>query len=79
MDTSDKVTMQPEPSPNCILLAVCLFTVLMFSALFVGCKSAPQGPDPALFPEVSKDYNDGYGNGFRKGFQEGLTYNLLAQ
>jgi hypothetical protein len=79
VDAADKMNMQPEPSPNCILLAVCLFTVLMFSALFAGCKSAPQGPDPALFPDKAKEYNDGYGAGFREGFSEGLAYTLISQ
>ena len=71
--------MQIETTINGLLLSACLFVVLVFSVLTVGCKSVPQGLDPALFPDKAKEYNDGYGNGFRKGFSEGLTYNLLAQ
>lgn len=70
---------QPDPVLNGLMLAVCLFTILLFSSLFIGCQSAPRGPDPALFPDKAKEYNDGYGDGFRKGFSEGLTYNILAQ
>ena len=70
---------QPDPILNALLLAVCLFALLMFSSLFVGCRSMPKAPDPALFPDKAQEYNDGYGNGFRKGFHEGLTYNMLSQ
>lgn len=69
---------QPDTLLKGLLLSVCLFALLMFSSLFVGCKSY-QGPDPALFPKESQEYNDGYGAGFRKGFSEGLTYNVLTQ
>ena len=51
----------------------------LVALVLVGCKSAAPIPDPSLFPEKSKEYNDGYGSGFRAGFQEGITYNLLAQ
>lgn len=67
-----------DPILHSIFFAVCLFALLMFSSLFVGCKTY-QGPDPALFPKESQEYNDGYGAGFRKGFSEGLTFNILEQ
>ena len=51
----------------------------LVALVLVGCKSAAPIPDPSLFPEKSKEYNNGYGSGFRAGFQEGITYNLLAQ
>lgn len=43
------------------------------------CSSRHSGPDPSLFPEKSKEYNDGYSSGFKKGFNEGLIYNTLSQ
>ena len=53
--------------------------MFILSALLMGCQSHPQAPDPSLFPDKSKEYNDGYGNGFRAGFNEGITYNILTQ
>lgn len=64
--------------PRGMFLAACLFAVLVLSALFVGCASRYTGPDPALFPDKSKEYNDGYDSGFKQGFHEGLIYNVLA-
>ena len=68
-----------EDTASAINMAICLVLMLVLSALLMGCQSRPQVPDPSLFPDKSKEYNDGYGSGFRAGFQEGITYNLLAQ
>lgn len=71
--------LKPDYSLNGLFIAACLFVLLMFSTLFAGCKTAPQGPDASLFPKASKDYNQGYHDGFKKGFNEGLTFNLMEQ
>lgn len=73
------MNLQADPSLNGLLLAVCLYVLLMFSTLFAGCKAVPQGPDAALFPKASQDYNQGYHDGFKKGFSEGLGFNIMSQ
>ena len=68
-----------DDTSSAINMALCLVLMFILSALLMGCQSHPQAPDPSLFPDKSKEYNDGYGSGFRAGFQEGITYNLFAQ
>lgn len=47
--------------------------------LLASCNSKKYyGPDPALFPKESKDWNSGYDRGFKDGFMEGLVYGQYA-
>ncbi len=43
--------------------------------LSASCKTVPEGPDPSLFPNKSKDWQDG----FRTGFNEGLNWNAYTE
>lgn len=52
--------------------------LLIACIVLAGCKSRYVGPDPALFPDQSKEYNAGYDRGFKAGFNEGLIYNTLS-